>query len=45
MVNRGRELPGGSVDLVVTAMEDQVPSDCITSFDHQHVDCVLSACC
>ena len=24
MVNRGRELPGGSVDLVVTAMEDQV---------------------
>ena len=24
MVNRGKDLPGGSVDLIVTAMEDQV---------------------
>ena len=40
MVNRGRELPGGSVDLVVTAMEDQVPLEHIKSFDHRHVDSV-----
>ena len=24
VVNRGKDLPGGSVDLIVTAMEDQV---------------------
>ena len=40
MVNRGRELPGGSVDLVVTAMEDQVSSERISN---QHVDDVSPA--
>ena len=39
MVNRGRELPGGSVDLVVTAMEDQVAPELISMLIpcYQHI--------